>query len=164
MDLMTPSGGTIFWTVITFVILVLILRKFAWKPILQMLDEREKRIKDSLEAAEQARLVAQKTLAEQSKILDDARTEAQEMLSKTRKAAEVTKEEILAKAKKDAEQLIAKAKQDIELSREKTMEEIRTMVVNLSISAAQKIIGKTLDQKEQEALVNDFLSNLREME
>lgn len=163
MDLMTPSGGTIFWTIITFVILVFILGKFAWRPILQMLDEREKRIKDSLEAAEQARMVAQKTLAEQSKILEDARKEAQDILLKTRKAAEQTKDEILTKAKKEAEQLIAKAMQDIELSREKTMDEIREMVVTLSISAAQKIIGKALDQKEQEALVSDFLSKLQKM-
>lgn len=162
MELMTPSGGTIFWTVVTFIFLVLILGKVAWRPILQTLDEREKRIKESLEQAEKARIAAQKTMEEQSHILEVARKEAQEILNKTRKAADITKEEIIKKANVEADQLIIKAKREIELSRDKAMDDIRDLAVDLSMSATQKLIGKSLDKKEHEMLIEDTLKNLGE--
>jgi len=77
MELMTPQGGTIFWTTLTFLLLLFALTKVGWKPILSMLDEREKKINESLALAEEARVASQKTLAEQNQILDAARKEAQ---------------------------------------------------------------------------------------
>ena len=69
MELMTPAGGTIFWTTLTFLLLLFALTKVGWKPILSMLDEREKKLKESLELADQAKIASQKTLAEQSQML-----------------------------------------------------------------------------------------------
>jgi len=160
MELMTPSGGTIFWTVVTFVFLLIILRKLAWKPILQTLEEREKRIKESLEEAAKAKEEAQKTLAEQSRIIEEAKKEAQEIIAKSRKSAELSKEEIVQKAKSEADQLLEKAKREIELSRDKAIEEIRDLAVDLSMTATQKLIGKSLDQKDHQALVNESLKKM----
>jgi F-type H+-transporting ATPase subunit b len=163
MELMTPSGGTIFWTVVTFIFLLIILRKVAWKPILQTLDEREKRIRDDLAEAENARIAAQKTLAEQANIIDAARKEAQEIIGKSRKAAESAKGEIIQKANSEAEHLIAKAKREIELSRDKAIEEIRDLAVELSMSATTKLIGKSLDQREHKAIINDSLKKMGDL-
>jgi F-type H+-transporting ATPase subunit b len=160
MELMNPSTGTIFWTFVTFGLLFFILTKYAWKPILQTLAEREKRIKESLEAADQAQLAAQKTLAAQSGILEAARKEAQDVLAKARKAADLTKDDILLKANSEAEQMVSKAKHEIELSRDKAMEDIRDLAVDLSMAAATKLIGKSLDKKDHESLVNDSLANI----
>ncbi len=160
MELMTPSGGTIFWTTVTFVILLLLLGKFAWRPILAMLDERESRIRESLQQAEKARIAAQQTLAEQDQILEAARKEAQEFLAKSRKSAEITKEEIIKKAGTEAEALITKARREIEMSRDKAMEDIRDLAVELSMNATAQLIGKSLDAKDHQALIDDSLTKL----
>ncbi len=163
MELMTPSGGTIFWTTVTFIILLLILGKFAWRPILAMLDERESRIRESLELAEKARIASQKTLAEQDQILDAARKEAQDILAKSRKTADVTKDEIIKKASSEAEALITKARREIEMSRDKAIEEIRDLAVELSMNATAKLVGKSLDEKDHQALIDDSLHKLGEL-
>jgi F-type H+-transporting ATPase subunit b len=160
MELMTPHGGTIFWTAVTFICLVLILSKFAWRPILQTLEEREKRIRESLDAAEKARVASQKTLEEQSQIIDAARREAQEILARTRKAADTAREEMLKKAGSEAEHLVEKARREIELSRDRAIEEIRGLAVELSMSATRRLIGKSLDPKDHEALIEQSLKNI----
>jgi F-type H+-transporting ATPase subunit b len=160
MELMTPAGGTIFWTTLTFLLLLFVLTKVGWKPILSMLDEREKKINESLELAEQAKIASQKTLAEQTQILDAARKESQEIMARNRKAAETTKDEILKKANAEAEQLIAKAKREIDLSRDKAMEDIRDLAVELSMNATAKLIGKSLDAKDHQSLIDESLEKL----
>lgn len=163
MDLMTPSGGTIFWTTVVFIFLLLILRKVAWKPILQILEEREKQIKESLVTAEKAKTEAQKTLAQQGEILDQARREAQEIIAKSRKAAEITKDEIVQKAEAEANNLLVKAKREIELSRDKALEDIQNLAVELSMSATKKLIGQTLKEKDHQILIQDTLKKMGEI-
>ena len=160
MELMTPEGGTLFWTVVTFLSLLVILRKVAWKPILQTLDEREKIIQESLDKAEKANIEAEKTLAGQSDLLDSAKKEGQELVAKSRLAAEGLKEDILKKANSEAEQLLKKAKREIELSRDKAIEEIRDLSIELSMAATTKMIGKSLDEKEHKELIQDSLKKL----
>ncbi len=160
MELLTPHGGTIFWTAVTFVILLFILGKLAWRPILEMLDEREKKIRESLEQAEIARTEAEKTMAEQNKIIKAAKKEAQEILNKSRHAADSTKEEIVQKAKQEADQMLDKAKREIELSRDKAIEEIRDLAVELSMTATTKLIGKSLDEKEHKALIEQSIKKI----
>jgi F-type H+-transporting ATPase subunit b len=163
MELMTPQGGTIFWTTLTFLLLLFALTKVGWKPILRMLDEREKKIQESLELAEEAKIVSQKTLAEQNQILETARKEAQEILARNRKAAEATKDEIIKKASAEAEQLIAKARREIDLSREKALEEIRDLAVELSMNATTKLVGKSLDAKDHQSLIDESMEKLGEL-
>jgi F-type H+-transporting ATPase subunit b len=163
MELLTPQGGTIFWTAVTFAILLIILGKLAWRPILEMLDEREKKISESLEQAEIARAEAEKTMAEQNKIIEAAKKEAQEILNTSRNAADSTKEEIVQKAKQEADQLLNKAKREIELSRDKAIEEIRDLAVELSMTATTKLIGKSLDEKEHKALIEQSIKNIGDL-
>ena len=155
MELLSPHSGTIFWTIVTFVLLLFILGKLAWKPILQMLDERETKIRESLAEADKARAEAQVAMAEQSKAIDAAKKEAQEMMSKGRKAAETAKEEIIEKANQEAEHIIAKAKREIELSRDKAMEEIRDLAVNLSMAATAKLIGQSLSKEDHKKFIDE---------
>lgn len=163
MDLLTPSGGTIFWTTVTFLLLLFVLTKVGWKPVLSMLDEREKKIRESLELAEQAKAVSQQTLAEQTQLLEAARKEAQELLARNRKAAEATRDELVKKAQSEAEQLIAKARREIDLSRDKALEEIRDLAVELSMQATNKLIGKSLDARDHQALIDESLQKLGDL-
>ena len=163
MELMTPHGGTLFWTAVTFVVLLLILSKFAWKPILQGLAEREAKIKESLEAAEKAKLEVQDAAGRQEKILEEAKKEAQEILAKSRNSAELIKEEIVEKAKKEAEGMVETAQRSIELSRDKAIEEIKTLAVELSMAATQQLIGKSLDKSDHESIIRSSLQKMRDL-
>jgi F-type H+-transporting ATPase subunit b len=163
MELMTPNSGAIFWSILTFIVLLLILRKLAWKPILTMLDEREGQIKDSLDQAEKAGKEAKKTLSEQSAILDAARREGQELLNKARQAAETSKNEIIQKANSEAEQLIQRATREIQLSRDKAMADLRDLAVELSMAATGKLIGKSLDKKDHEKLITESLQKVGDL-
>lgn len=157
---MTPQIPQLVWTIIIFVLLLLILRKFAWTPILQSLNEREKRIEDSIKAADQAREQAQAQIEQQQQLLESARQEAQEIISKSRKAAEKSKEEILTQARAEAEQLLGRAKGEIQLSRDKAIQDIRTLAVELSLLATQKLIQKTLTEKDHKAMVEKSIQEL----
>ena len=163
MELMSPDPGALFWTIVTFICLLLILRKVAWKPILQTLDEREKIIQDSLNEAEKARREAQKTLNEQSEILEKARKQALEMIEKSRKTAETAKEEIISKAGAEAQQMLERAKREIELSRDKAIEEIKDLSVELSMAATAKLIGKSLNEKEHKAIIQESIKKLGDL-
>jgi F-type H+-transporting ATPase subunit b len=163
MELLTPQGGTIFWTAVTFMILLIILGKLAWRPILEMLDEREKKIRESLEQAEIARAEAEKNMAEQNKIIKAAKKEAQEILNKSRSAAESIKEEIVQKAGQEADQLVDKAKHEIELSQKKAIEGIRDLAVELSMTATTKLIGKSLDEKDHKELIEQSIENMGDL-
>jgi F-type H+-transporting ATPase subunit b len=160
MELLTPSGGTIFYTVVTFVILMFILKKVAWKPILHTLEEREKRIQDSLDQAEKAKEETEKLLSEQKELLEAARQESQEIIAQGRKVAEMAKEEIIYQARSEANRLLTNAKREIDWSREKALEEIRDLAVELSLSATSKIIGKSLDKREHMAFVDESINQL----
>jgi len=160
MELMTPNTGAIFWSMLTFLALLLILRKLAWKPILTMLDEREGQIQASLDQADLASKEAKKTLAEQAAILEAARKESQDILAKARQAAEVSKNDIMQKAEMEASQLIERATREIQLSRDKAMAEMRDLAVELSMTATGKLIGKSLDKKDHQQLIEESMQQI----
>jgi len=155
MDLLTPAGGTLFWTALTFIILVLLLKKMAWQPLLNALDEREQRMQEHLQKAEEARREAERKLADYQAMLDNARQEAQEVISKGRKSAETTRDEIVSKAQADAEQIVDRAKREIHLEREKAVGEIKKTAGELSLAIATKIIKKSLNHKDHQDLIHD---------
>ncbi|NIA31567.1 MAG: F0F1 ATP synthase subunit B [Actinobacteria bacterium] len=163
MELLTPEGGTLFWTALTFIALLIILRKVAWHPILHMLEDREHRIKESLDKAEKARIEAEKTLAEQAQIIKTAQKTAQEIIGKSQKSAESIKEDIVKRAHLEADKMLQKAKRDIELSRDKAMEDIQELAVNLSMMATEKLIGRSLDEKDHKVIISESLSKLEDM-
>ena len=159
--LLKVNPGLIFYTVVTFLLLLYILKKLAWKPILGALEEREKRIQESLESAEKARRESEELLQKQHDMLESARKEAQQILDQSRKAAEATRQEILANARAEAEQMLERAKREIALSRDKAIEEIRNLAVDLSIAAASKVIRKTLSREEHRRLVEEAIQEMK---
>jgi len=163
MELMTPSGGTIFWTAVTFVLLLLILRKIAWNPILQMLEDRERKIDDSLTTADKIKSMSEIMIAEQGQIILEARKIAKETVDKATQVAEKARADILQKAEKDAEALVEKAKKDIEASKEQAKYEVQKLVVELSMNATEQIIGKSLDKADHERLIKESLTKLGEV-
>jgi len=160
MDLLTPAGGTLFWTALTFLTLVFLLKKMAWKPLLRALDEREQRMKEQMQKADDARNDAERKLAEYQAMLDNARHEAQELINKGRKSAESTREEMVRKAQGDADQIVDRAKRDISLEREKALEDIKRTAGELSLAIATKIINKSLNARDHQDLIREAVQDL----
>jgi F-type H+-transporting ATPase subunit b len=153
--------GLMVWTIIIFLLLVVLLRKLAWKPIVGALDERTKHIKDSLEKAEAAQLAAENARAEYEAMMAKASKEAQELIARGRKAAEATRDEIVAKAHSESEQLRQRTIKEIDLARQKALEEIKHTAAQLSVDIAGKIIGRSLAAKDHQDLIRQALHEMQ---
>ena len=162
MELMTPATGTIFWTAVTFVALLFILQKIAWKPILQSLDDREQKITESLKEAENIKRMSADLIRQQGEIILEARQIAKETVNNAVKAAETINDDMVEKAKGEAARMVDKAKKDIELSKDKALLEIQILAVDLSMSATEKLIGKSLDVQAHKQIIRDSLNKLRD--
>lgn len=158
--LITPQPGTIIWTLVTFSLLMLLLRAVAWKPLLGALDAREKQIKGDLDQARSDREEAHKSLEENRTILAQARRERAEAVEAGRRDAERLKEEILEQARKQGEARIGEAKAQIEAEMRQARAELRRTTADLAIQAASRLIAKSLDDASQRQLVEDFLADL----
>ncbi len=160
-SLISVEPGLMVWTVVTFFLLMFALYKLAWKPILSAVENRERRIKESLEKAEQAQKQAEENLKAYQQMLENAKKETQEILNKGRKTAEMLREEILNKANEEAARILEKAKRDINLEREKALEEIRSLAVELSLTAASKLVERSLSDEEHKRLVEQYLKEIK---
>ncbi len=160
MDLLSPDTGTIFWTVITFILLMLILKRVAWGPILNTLENREKKIQTALDQAEEDRKQAEKYLQEQMALIEQAKKESAKIISDSREVAEKTKKEIVDQARQEAENLLKKAKQEIDMSKDAAISEIKKYAVDLSLLAAQKVVGESLDDDSQKELIKKYINQL----
>jgi len=160
MDLLSPDTGTIFWTVLTFIILLVILTKLGWKPILKALEDRENRIKSALYQAEHDQKKAEKYLEQQRNLIEDAKKESIKILNDSKMTAEHSKKELVEQARSEAERMLERAKQEIELNKEKAISDVRKYAVDISLLAAQKVIGDTLSEKQQINLIEKYLNEL----
>ena len=149
--------GLIAWTIVIFLILVLILRKLAWKPILEAIDERSRKIKESLDRAETVQKEAERTKVEYERMMARARQESQQLIAAGRKTAESVRDELLQKAQHEVDALMQRAKREISLEREKALEEIKRTAGELSVGIAAKIIGKSLSGKDHQELIQDAM-------
>lgn len=161
MELVKPGLGLIFWMTITFSIVLYILSKFAWKPILKSLREREDSINNALNAADEARKQMDELKANNEKLLNEARKERDMML---KEAAEL-KDSIISQAKKtaddEARKMIANANEAIEKAKVAAMNQLKTEVAELSVTMAEKILHKKMeDRSQQEAFVNENLKTI----
>ena len=161
MQLITPDFGLIFWMIISFGIVVAILRIFAWKPILNSLKERQERIQESLDAAKKAREEVKKKEAEHERLMQEARQEREKIL----KEAKEKKDEIIAEAKKEASQEAEKIKEQartsIEHEKSSAIKELKNTVANLSVDIAEKLLRKELSgDKEQEELIESYMKDI----
>ncbi len=160
MDLLLPKGGTIFWTILTFILLMLILKKFAWKPILKTLSDRENKIKVALYQAEQDQKEAEKLLAEQREFLEKARKESVQIINESKKSAEASRKELLEQARTEADRVLERAKHEIELSKDTAIEEVKQYATDIAFLAAQKVVGETLSKDQHLNLVDKYIKEL----
>ena len=158
MDLITPESGLVIWSLVTFLILLFILRKFAWKPILGAVNDREEGIKDALASAEKAKLEMQNLHADNERILQEARAEREAML----KDAREMKNKIVSDAKEEAQvqanKMVEQAQAAIESEKKAAMAELKSHVAGLSLDIAEKVVRQELSNKDKQLkLVEDML-------
>lgn len=160
MGLLEPNTGSIFWTIVTFILLLFVLKKYAWKPILKTLEDRENKIKVALYQAEQDQKDAQKYLEEQKELLDKSRKESIEMINESKKHAENVRKDIIEKARGEAEKMLEQAKQEIEHSKEAAINDVKKYAVDLSLAAAQKVLRETLTEEKHLQLIEKSVKEL----
>ena len=153
--------GLFVWTIITFLILLGVLTRFAWKPLLKALETRENEISQSLEDAEKAKQELERLSAESDEIIAKARSEAQGIVSEGKKAAEQLTATTLNKAKEEAMANLSAAKEQIKIERDKAIVEIKGEVVNLSLSIAEKLVKKNLSKEDNKSLIDESLKNVK---
>jgi F-type H+-transporting ATPase subunit b len=160
MDLLTPGIGLIFWQVVIFLMLVVLLGKFAWRPILDSLRIREESIEEALRSADEAREEMSKLQADNEQLLAKAREERDILLKEAAKIVGQLKEDAKEDAKKITSKLIEDAKASIISEKEAALKEVRNQVAELSVEIAEKLIRKSLgDEKSQKTLVDEFLAS-----
>jgi F-type H+-transporting ATPase subunit b len=147
--------------VINFLLLLYLLNRFLFKPVLKLLDERESRIKKGLEDAEAAARDRELAQAEREAALDEARKEAQAMIARATKIADDSKAEILAEAKAQAEKVTARATEEITAEKDRAMAELRATVADLALEAASRLVRKEMDTPTQRKMVEDFLAEVK---
>lgn len=152
--------GLMIWTLLAFFVSMLILRKYAWPHIARILDERQSRIEESIEAAERTRREADELLAEYRQRLADARAQADEIVAKAERAGEVAEREALEAAKTKREELLEQTKRDIEAETQRALQELRREVADLTVAATEKVTRKTLAPEDQQRLVEEALREL----
>lgn len=157
---MVDLNATLIAQIINFLILLAILAKFAYKPIVKALEDRQAKIKADIDAAEQGKTAAEQLQKEYQAQLAQARTEAQKIVDKAMKIAQQNKDEILAEAKDEHARLLKNAREEIEREREYALAQLRNEVVVLSVAAASKIVRKNLDAETNKQLVDDFIAEL----
>jgi F-type H+-transporting ATPase subunit b len=158
--LISPNVGLMVWTLLLFLISMYILSKLAFPRISAALDKRQKTIEDSIDHAEQVRHEADSLLEEYRERLKEARQQAQEIIDRSRKAAEAHERESHEDAKTKREQLMEQTRRDIEAETKRAIQEIRREVADLTILATEKVTRKTLTEDDQRRLVEDALSEL----
>jgi F-type H+-transporting ATPase subunit b len=154
------NPGLTLWTGITFIVLLVVLRKFAWGPIVGMLDERERSIRGALDQAKKERLEAERLLADQKESLAKAQREAAELAKRSAADMETLRADLTARARKEADDLVAGARKQIEEEKAKAMGEIRAVAADLAVEGARRLIQLNIDDQKQRALVEEYLSQL----
>ena len=159
--LLSPNPGLIFWTAITFLVLLFLLRKIAWGPILTALDEREKNIQSAIERAETARREAEKILIENREILKKAELEAEKIIKDARNYGEKLAQDIREKASLESKRMVSDAKAEIENEKQLALSELRTEVSDLAIKGAEMIIRNTLDAEKHKNVISSIIDEMK---
>lgn len=162
MELLTPGTGLIIWQLFVFLLLVLLLGRLAWKPILGSLKEREVSIQTALEAAEKAKIEMALLKADNEKLFREAREEREKILREAREAANRLHEQAQAEAKKTGDRMIEDAKAIIETEKQAALRDVREQVASFSLEVAEKLMRKNLsaDQSQKE-LINTYINDLK---
>ena len=158
--LVQPDPGLYIWTILTFLVLVALLAKFAWRPLLRALEERQASIRASLDEARQAREDLQRVQLDAERLLAEARVEAGQIIARTREDAGRFREELKQKAQADAATLVKNAERQIQLETTRAVEQLRREAVDLSVTIASKILQRNVSKEDNERLIDDTLRQL----
>ena len=156
------NGGDVLATILIFGILMILLKKFAWGPLMGIMQEREELVAKDIDAAEKARKETQAILEEQKALLKEARTEAQSIIEGAKKQGDATREEIVNAARAEADRIKESAARDIEAEKEKAIAAVREEVVSLSVLAASKVLGKEISEADNSELIKQTIAKAGE--
>jgi F-type H+-transporting ATPase subunit b len=158
--LVQPDPGLYIWSIIIFLALAFLLMKFAWKPLLAMLEKREDSIRHALLDAEKARDELANIKEDTEKLLSEARNESQAIVAAGKKNAERMKDEIIEKAQSKSDAILVDAKTQIEIEKDRAIADVKAEVINLSMEVAKKLIKKNLSTEDNLKLINDSISSI----
>ena len=162
MELVTPAFGLVFWMLVTFLIVLFLLKKFAWKPILDMIKEREESIENALSSAEKAKNEMASLKSSNEKILSDARLERDALLKEAREMKESMINEAKGKASAEADKIVSAARETINNEKMAAITELKNQVATLSIEIAEKVLRQQLASDEkQKAYVKQLLDEVK---
>ncbi|WP_088009572.1 F0F1 ATP synthase subunit B [Indiicoccus explosivorum] len=156
--------GDILATLVIFLILLFLLKKFAWGPLMGIMQQREELIASEIEAAESSRTESQKMLDEQRSLLKEARNEALEIVESAKRQGEASREEIITAAREEANRIKENAVLEIGNEREKALAAVREEVVALSMLAASRVLGKELSEEENRQLIDETIAKAGEVQ
>lgn len=159
-SLISPDFGMIFWTVVTFVILLVVLRAVAWKPLLGAVEARERNIQSNIDDARRQRDEAESLLQEHRKLMDDARRQTAEIVGRGQRDAERLVEDAKQKAREESEKLLTQTRGQIEQETRAALAEVRGTVADLAIAAAGKLLEKNVDDESDRTLVDQYVRDL----
>lgn len=159
-NLLSPSGGLMFWTIIIFILLMVVLSRFAFKPMLAAVEAREQSLRQAIENAQRDREEAGRVLAEHRAQLEQARGEAQKLIADGRSTAEKLRNDMLEQTRMQQQELLERARRDIETEKQNAIAALRREAVDLAIAGAGKVIERNLDNDANRALVESYLSSL----
>jgi len=160
MELVTPDFGLLFWQIITFLTVLFVLSKFAWKPIISGLKEREESIETALSEAKKAREEMASLVADNQKLILEARKERDKMLDEAQQMASTLLQEAKEKANRETQRMIDSARSEIEISKEAALAELKNYLASTSLNIAEKVIRRNLStDASQQQLVKEILAN-----
>ena len=157
---LTVEGGLMVWTVVVFLLLLLILKRFAWPAILGAVEAREQALERQLAEAERSRVEAAELLAEHKRLVADAKAQAHGIVVEARQLADKERAVALEKVKQEQEEMLARARREIVAERDRAITELRREAVDLSLAAASKLIGERVGTETDRKIVLDYLATL----
>lgn len=160
VNLLAPNAGLMFWTLVIFVILLIVLSKFAYGPLFAAVEAREKALEDAVEGAKRDREEAAKHLSSQLANLEASKVEAQKIIADSRLMAEKVRTDLLEQTKAQQTEMLESARRMIESEKTNAIAEMRAQAIELAISGASKVIEKNLDSASNRQIVEGFLSSL----
>ena len=158
--LVQPDPGLFIWTIVTFLVLVALLAKFAWRPLLQALETRQEAIRKSLDDAQQAKRELERLQQQSAQIIKDARAEAESIVSDSRSDGNRLREEMKQKAKADADVIVRNAERQIQLETSRALQQIRHEAADLSVTIASKLIQRHLTKEDNQRLIDEALRQI----
>jgi len=159
--LVQPDPGLFIWTILTFLVLVALLAKFAWRPLLQALESRQESIRKSLDDAQKAKQELERLHAESAEIIRQSRVEADAIVTRSRGDAERLREEMKQKARAEADAIVKNAERQIQLETGRAVQQIRREAVDLSVMIASKLIQRTLTREDNDRLIEEALKQVQ---